>query len=166
MPRLNTPLNALDPANGWVNAPVHVHELSGWPVLLHFFSSSSEGSVDQVPELLALVERFKAQGLKVVGVHVPLNEGDIDTNYVEQQMRRLKVSWPVAVDDSGTEHSITRAHDVQGIPSLLVFDRNGLLRHHASGPRAVADIEAALADVTREEEASVPASAYAEGAAP
>lgn len=160
MPRLNQPLNAIDPANGWVNSPVHVHDLIGWPVLLHFFSASSEPCVEQLPELKQLIARHAPRGLKVVGVHVPLNEGDLDTNIVETHAKELGLDYPIAVDDPHPQRGITLAHDVHGIPSYLVFDREGALRHFSTGSEALRDLEGALHEVTSRREAAVPANAY------
>jgi thiol-disulfide isomerase/thioredoxin len=160
MPHLNAPLNALDPALGWINSYVHVHDLIGYPVLLHFWSIHCEQCVDQLPELKQLIQRIAPRGLKVVGVHVPLNETDLDTQVIEEHVQSLDLHYPIAVDDASAEHSITLAHDVRAIPAYLVFDREGLLRHFSCGADALVDLEPALDQVTSPEEAAVSASPY------
>ncbi len=160
MPRLNAPLNTLDPALGWINAPVHVHDLLGSPVLLHFWSVNCESCVDQLPRLKKLMERYDPLGLKVVGVHVPLNEGDLDTQLVDEHVQQLGLRHPIAVDDASSEHSITLAHDVRAMPAFLVFDREGRLRHYSSGPQALDNLTYALDHVTSAEEAAVAMTPY------
>jgi thiol-disulfide isomerase/thioredoxin len=159
MPKLNSPLQALDPALGWINAPVHVHELAGHPVLLHFWSVHCESCLNDMPQLHALLERYLARGLKVIGVHVPLHEADLDTQQVEEHVQALHLHHPIAVDDSSTIRSITLSHDVRAVPAFLVYDRDGRLRHYSSGPQALGNLEYALERVVagQEEHASAPA---------
>jgi hypothetical protein len=137
-------LTALDPALGWLNAPVHVHELSGHPVLLHFWSLHSEHSLEQLPDVLALLPRFEQQGLRAVGIHVPLLGEDLDTRYLEERVRNLGVEMPVAVDDAGAAHSITVAHGVHEVPTFQIYDRQGLLIESLTGQDVLAALPGAL----------------------
>ena len=144
MPRLHSPLNAIDPQMGWINAPVHVHDLGGSPVLLHFWSIHCEPCVEQWPRLKPMLDCYQARGLKVVGVHVPLQEDDLDTQVVEEHVQALGLHYPVAVDDASNSRSITLAHDVHAVPAFLLYDRGGVLRHYSAGPQALVTLEAAL----------------------
>ena len=62
------PLTLLDPDGGWVNAPLHVHELHGRPALLHFWSRNDATCRRELQQLLGWVESLRPRGLQLVGV--------------------------------------------------------------------------------------------------
>lgn len=144
MSRLHMSLAALDPALGWLNAPVHVHELAGRPVLLHFWSIHSERSLAQLPEVLGILASYEQRGLRAIGVHVPLRGEDLDSRYLEARVRSLGVRMPVAVDDAGAAHSITVAHAVHEVPTFQVYDREGFLTESLTGPDVLSRLPQAL----------------------
>ena len=142
MPPHRIPLTLLDPDGGWVNAPVHVSELHDRPVLLHFWSTNCKSCKEQLPPLHRLIAEFEPRGLRVIGVHVPLdeNEAALDTNVIEAEARRLNLTHPIAVDDG----SMAQSYGVKAIPAFLVFDTNGELRHQVSGEKALGHLRSAL----------------------
>lgn len=140
MSALDVPLTLLDPEGGWINAPVHVHDLHGRPVLLHFWSTNCESCKEQFPRLQSWLAEFGPKGLQLIGVHVPM-EGedlakDLDTNAIEATVKRLGLRYPVAVDDG----SMAAAYGVEALPAYLVYDPNGVLRHRAAGEDALSPL--------------------------
>ncbi|MET0401472.1 MAG: TlpA disulfide reductase family protein [Cystobacter sp.] len=132
----DTPLTLLDPEGGWINAPVHIHDLHGRPVLLHFWTERFASSRKQLPRLQALVKEFAPRGLQVIGVHIPMAGQDLeramDTNELEALVKRLGFHYPIAVDDG----SIATAHGVSSTPAYLVFDADLRPRLRALGDEA------------------------------
>ena len=128
MSELDVPLTLLDPEGGWINAPVHVHQLHGRPVLLHFWNERDLGARAQLPRLKALLDTFIPRGLQVIGVHVPQPGEELgramDTNRLESLSRRLGFQHPVATDDG----SMATAYGVEGTPTYLVYDDTLTLR--------------------------------------
>lgn len=125
-------LTVLDPNGGWVNAPLHVHDLRGWNVVMYFWNRDHA----QCHEMLAEVNRWSQdlgmRGVQAVGVHVPLQgtgQKALDTNAVETAARQHHLRHAIAVDDG----AISQAYGVTGIPTILLFDGSGRLRHRASG---------------------------------
>ncbi len=137
MSSLDVPLTLLDPRGGWINAPVHVHDLHGRPVLLYFWTERFTSSQTQLPRLQALVREFIPRGLQVIGVHVPMKGQDakqaMDTNDIEATVKRLGFHHPVAVDDG----SMAQAYGVQGTPAYLVFDESLKLRLRVLGDESL-----------------------------
>lgn len=133
MSSLHVPLTLLDPEGGWINAPVHVHDLHGQPVLLHFWNELDATSQAQLPRLKTLLDEFGTKGLRVIGVHVPTRDEDLghalDTNDIEATVKRLGFQHPVAVDDG----SMAAAYGVEGLPAYLVYDAFGILRLRSEG---------------------------------
>jgi len=130
---LDIPLTLLDPDGGWINAPLHVHDLHGRPVLLHFWSTHDESLQEQLPQLLEWIREFAPRGLQVIGVHVPLDGEDLrkamDTNDLEARAKQLSLHHPIAVDDG----SMMAAYRVSGLPSYLIYDAFGKQRMRVSG---------------------------------
>ncbi len=137
MSSLDVPLTLLDPEGGWINAPVHVHDLRGKPVLLHFWNELDDVSQAQLPLLKTLLDEFLVKGLQVIGVHVPVPSEELkhalDTNDIEATVKRLGFRHPVAVDDG----SMAAAYGVEVLPAYLVFDSFGIIRLRVAGEDAM-----------------------------
>jgi len=140
MSSLDVPLTLLDPEGGWINAPVHVHDLHGKPVLLHFWNELDDTSQRQLPRLKTWLDEFIPKGLLVIGVHVPVANEDLrhalDTNDIEATVKRLGFRHPVAVDDG----SMAAAYGVEGLPAYLVYDPFGIMRLRVAGDEAMGPV--------------------------
>jgi peroxiredoxin len=119
------PLTLLDPDGGWINAPVHVSQLHGRPVLMHFWSMDCDSCIDQIARLQEWIREYGPRGLMVIGVDVTHSEQELrDTNAVEGFARRYGLRHPIAVDDG----SMAQAYGVEDHPAYLLFDPQGYLR--------------------------------------
>lgn len=114
-------------ATGWINsAPLTSDVLVGKVVLYDFWTYSCVNCVRTIPHLRSWHERYRDDGLVVVGVHTPEFAFEKDRGNVEGAMARLGVTWPVALDE---ERNIWNAFRNQGWPSKYVTDRTGALRY-------------------------------------
>lgn len=139
------PLTLLDPDGGWINSPVHVSQLHGRPVLMHFWSMDCESCVDQIDQVQNWIRDYGPRGLVVIGVDVTHSESELrNTNAVEEFARRHGLRYPVAVDDG----SMAQAYGVDSHPSYLVFDTQGFLRMQASAPEQMQDVRRLLDRLT------------------
>lgn len=155
-PKHDLHLTLLDPDGGWINAPVHVSQLDEFPVLLHFFSMSSDGHAQDFAALQRFIAEFGPRGLKVIGVDVTHSAKELrDTNAVESFAREHKLGYPIAVDDG----SMAQVYGVKQTPAWLVFDADGVLRHHFSGEDAARQVRPVLERFTQyDTSAGAPAS--------
>jgi peroxiredoxin len=139
------PLTLLDPDGGWINAPVHVSQLHGRPVLLHFWSMDCESCGDQLEQVQEWIREYSARGLVVIGVDVTHSESELrDTNAVEQFAREHGLLHPIAVDDG----SMAQAYGVESHPAYLVFDTQGILRLEAIRPAQLQEVRRLLERLT------------------
>jgi peroxiredoxin len=139
------PLTLLDPDGGWINAPVHVSQLRGRPVLLHFWSMDCSSCVGQLALVQDWIVEYGPRGLVVIGVDVTHSESELrDTNAVEEFARRHGLRHPIAVDDG----SMAQAYGVDSHPGYLVFDTHGILRLHAFTPEQKDDVRRILERLT------------------
>ncbi|XXF79459.1 redoxin domain-containing protein [Myxococcaceae bacterium GXIMD 01537] len=139
------PLTLLDPDGGWVNAPIHVSQTHGRPVLLHFWSMDCERCVEQLAQVREWIEGYGRQGLIVIGVDVTHSDAELrDTNRVESFARRHGMGWPIAVDDG----SMAQAYEVDKHPAVLLFDAYGHLRLHADEREGLREVRPLLDRLT------------------
>jgi peroxiredoxin len=139
------PLTLLDPDGGWINAPVHVSQLHGRPVLLHFWSMDCEDCLSQLAQVQEWRLKYGPRGLAVIGVDVTHSEAELrDTNAVEFFARRHGLRHPIAVDDG----SMAQAYGVDTHPGYLVFDTQGTLRLRVFKPEQLWEVERLLERLT------------------
>jgi peroxiredoxin len=139
------PLTLLDPDGGWINAPVHVSQLRGRPVLMHFWSMDCRTCVDQISQVQDWIREYGPRGLVLIGVDVTHSEEELrDTNGVEAFALRHGLRHPIAVDDG----SMAQAYGVEEHPAYLLFDTQGILRLHAFTPGQMGELRMLLERLT------------------
>lgn len=94
--------------------------LKGKVVLLDFWATWCEPCEETIPRLAQLDERYRAQGLEVVGVSVD-DEGAPVGPYVREHRMR----YPVFVD---ADKQVMELYEVRGLPTTVLVDRRGRLR--------------------------------------
>ncbi|MFP3513240.1 redoxin domain-containing protein, partial [Peribacillus sp. SIMBA_075] len=68
----------------WVNGQVTKAELAGSPVLVHFWSVSCYMCKESMPSINEWRDKYAANGLKVIGIHMPRSEKDTDIETIKQ----------------------------------------------------------------------------------
>ena len=120
-----------DHATSWLNSPpLTAADLRGKVVLVDFWTYSCINSLRQLPYLRAWANKYKAQGLVVIGVHAPEFGFEKDIDNVRRAARDLQVDYPVALD---SDHFLWRAFHNEYWPALYFIDAQGRIRHHVFG---------------------------------
>jgi hypothetical protein len=89
----------------------------------------------------AWYDRYKDDGLVVVGVHSPEFDFEKVHANVEQAVAKLDVTWPVALDDN---MAIWSAFGNQYWPAKYIADRKGRIRYFHPGEGAYDETEDVL----------------------
>src|SRR5262245_1482117 len=127
-------LASLERANEWLNSPpLTPSALRGKVVLVDFWTYTCINWRRQFPYVRAWAEKYKAQGLVVIGVHAPEFEFEKNIANVRWAVKDMKIDYPVAVDNN---HVIWRAFRNQAWPALYFVDAQGRVRHHYFGEGA------------------------------
>jgi len=150
--KLRTPLPSFEGATTWLNgAPPSPERLRGAPVLVHFWAIGCHTCKEQMPTVARWRQELEPRGLRVVGVHIPVEATppETDAGSVATTVRELGISHPIAVDEVG---HLAHVFGVTGTPAYLVFDSAGALRHYQLGEGAEEPVEAALLRVLEETE--------------
>ncbi|MFT3666759.1 cytochrome c biogenesis protein DipZ [Piscinibacter sp.] len=151
---------ALDGATQWLNSPPLSHaELRGKVVLIDFWTYSCINCLRALPYVKAWHERYRDQGLVVIGVHTPEFAFERDAANVTRAMKELGIAYPVAIDNG---YTIWRAFGNRYWPAHYLIDAGGRLRHHHFGEGEYAETERMIQHLLREAGAAQVAPGLAE----
>ena len=132
-------LRSLGRATEWLNSPPLTEAgLRGKVVLVEFWTYTCINWLRVQPYVRAWAEKYKDQGLVVIGVHAPEFSFEKNLENVRRSVKDLNVSYPVAVDN---DHSIWRAFDNNYWPALYFVDAQGRVREHQFGEGHYAEAE-------------------------
>ena len=126
-------------AKGWINSkPLTAAALKGKVVVYDFWTYSCINCVRTFPEVRALYNRYRRDGLVVVGVHSPEFDFEKVPANVQAATKRLHVTWPVALDP---EMAIWGAFNNRYWPADYIADRRGHIRYQHFGEGDYANTE-------------------------
>lgn len=112
--------------------PLALGGLRGKVVLLDFWASWCGPCREGMPALAALDRRLRARGVSVVGVLTD----DAELDAAARMAHDLGVRYPLVIDDGAA----ARRFGVENLPTLVVVDRQGVIRATEVGPRSVDDL--------------------------
>jgi thiol-disulfide isomerase/thioredoxin len=141
-------LASLERATEWLNsAPLTAPALRGKVVVIDFWTYTCINWLRQLPYVRAWHDKYRDQGLVVIGVHAPEFAFEKDRNNVRWAVKNMKIDYPVAVDN---DHAIWRAFRNQYWPALYFIDAQGRVRHHHFGEGAYEKSEMIIQELLRE----------------
>jgi thiol-disulfide isomerase/thioredoxin len=124
-------LPSLGGATEWLNSPpLTAAGLRGRVVLVDFWTYTCINWLRTEPYVRAWAEKYKNQGLVVIGVHTPEFAFEHDVDNVRRAVKDMRVDYPVAID---SDYAIWRAFDNEYWPALYFVDAQGRIRHHKFG---------------------------------
>ncbi len=124
-------LASLSRATGWLNTePLTAAGLRGKVVLIDFWTYTCINWLRTVPYVRAWAEKYRDQGLVVIGVHTPEFPFEHDIDNVRRAVQVMNVPYPVAVD---SDYAIWRGFDNHYWPALYFVDAQGRVRHQQFG---------------------------------
>ncbi|WP_311883092.1 MULTISPECIES: cytochrome c biogenesis protein DipZ [unclassified Pseudomonas] len=141
-------LPPLDGAVQWLNsAPLDAQALKGKVVLVDFWTYSCINCLRTLPYVKAWAEKYRDQGLVVIGVHAPEFAFERDLGNVTKAMKELGINYPVAIDN---DYKIWRAFNNEYWPAHYFADAQGRIRYHHFGEGDYAESERVIQQLLRE----------------
>jgi len=134
---LGAPLGALakdmqfSGATAWLNSPaLSTAGLRGKVVLVDFGTYTCINWLRTLPHIRAWAEKYKDQGLVVIGVHTPEFEFEKNMANVRRAVKDLGLAYPIAVDN---DYAVWRAFANNAWPALYLIDAQGRVRYSHLG---------------------------------
>jgi cytochrome c biogenesis protein CcdA/thiol-disulfide isomerase/thioredoxin len=134
-PSLDLPVEGqlpeLSGATAWLNsAPLSAADLRGKVVLIDIWTFDCINCRNALPFVRAWAEKYKDQGLVVIGVHSPEFAFERKLDNVKRAARDLGLNFPIAVDNN---FAIWRAFNNEYWPAHYFVDAQGRIRFHKFG---------------------------------
>jgi peroxiredoxin len=98
--------------------PWTLKEQRGKVVVLNFWATWCPPCRKEMPDLEALYQQFKDQGLVILAI------SDEDAGKVKPFIAERKVTYPILLDPG---RKVNELFQIEGIPKTFVYDRNGKL---------------------------------------
>ncbi|HEX9373472.1 MAG TPA: redoxin domain-containing protein [Roseiflexaceae bacterium] len=137
----------------WINSePLALPELmrQGKVVLVDFWTYGCYNCQNTLPYVRQWWEKYKDQGLVIVGVHTPEFDSERVLENVQEAVRREQIGWPVVQDN---DYAIWRAYGNNYWPRFYLVDDRGQIIYDHIGEGAYDEtdrqIAAALAAAKR-----------------
>ena len=124
---------------GWLNTekPLTLAGLKGKVVVVTAFQMLCPGCVEHgLPQAKRLAAKFSRDEVEIIGLHTVFEHHAVMTPAALQVfMAEYKWPFPVGIDaaDGDGVPKTMAAYQMQGTPTLLLFDRAGRLRRHYFG---------------------------------
>ena len=99
-------------------------------MLVDFWTYTCINWLRTEPYVRAWAEKYKNQGLVVIGVHTPEFAFEHDVDNVRRAVKDMRIDYPVAVDN---DYAIWNAFKNEYWPALYFVDAQGRIRHHQFG---------------------------------
>jgi len=127
----------------WLNTdhPLRLAELGGKVVLLDIWTFGCINCQRVIPYLRDWHERYRDQGLVVIGNHYPEFAYEQDLGNLREALVRFDVPYPVAQDNDRATWS---AYRTRYWPTLFLIDKRGHIRYNHIGEGRYAETESAI----------------------
>jgi len=138
----------LNGAVAWINSPpLSAEALRGKVVLVDFWTYSCINCLRTLPYVKAWAEKYRDQGLVVIGVHAPEFAFERNIDNVRKAAHDLGVTYPIAIDNN---YAIWRAFSNNYWPAHYFIDAQGRIRFHHFGEGEYEQSEAVIRQLLAE----------------
>ena len=115
----------------WLNTrPLTASALRGKVVVTEFWTYTCINWRRTLPYVRAWADKYKDQGLVVIGVHTPEFGFEKELPNVRHAVKQIGITFPVAIDSN---YAIWNAFANEYWPALYFVDAQGRIRHHQFG---------------------------------
>lgn len=115
----------------WLNSPeLNAEALRGKVVLVDFWTYDCINCQHTLPYVKDWAKKYEKDGLVVIGVHTPEYGYERIIDNVKDQVKKLGITYPVAIDNN---YTIWRNFDNQYWPAHYLIDAKGQVRYSHFG---------------------------------
>lgn len=136
------------PGGAWFNSkPLTLAKLRGKVVIIDFWTYSCINCQRTFPYLRSWWDKYKDDGLVVIGVHSPEFEFEKSKDNVEKALSDFGLTYPIVQDN---EFSTWRAYSNQYWPAKYFIDKEGYIRYTHFGEGAYDESERVIQELLKE----------------
>jgi cytochrome c biogenesis protein CcdA/thiol-disulfide isomerase/thioredoxin len=147
------PAPELTGINGWLNSdPLTMKSLRGKVVLVDFWTYSCINCIRTLPYVTSWYEKYKDQGLVVIGVHTPEFAFEHKKENVAEALKKYKITYPVAQDN---DYATWQAYSNRYWPAHYLIDAQGNIRETHFGEGGYEETEMAIQALLKEAGAEI-----------
>ena len=114
--------------------PIGRDQLIGKTVVIDFWATWCGPCIHEIPGYVALQKKYAERGLVIVGVSVD-RKGE---TVVPPFAKKMSINYPLAL---ATQDVIEAFGGIEAIPTTLLIDREGKIRHRKVGAMETEDYE-------------------------
>jgi cytochrome c biogenesis protein CcdA/thiol-disulfide isomerase/thioredoxin len=130
------------PGGEWFNsAPLTINFLRGKVVLIDFWTYSCINCQRTFPYLRSWWEKYKDDGLVIIGVHTPEFEFEKKAENLKQAITDFELTYPIVQDNN---YSTWRAYNNRFWPAKYLIDKEGRIRYTHFGEGAYDETESEI----------------------
>ncbi|MBT7483304.1 thioredoxin family protein [Candidatus Peregrinibacteria bacterium] len=138
------PAPELKGITSWHNSePLTLEELKGKVVLIDFWTYSCINCIRNIPAVVEWYDKYKDDGLVVIGVHSPEFDFEKREKNVADSIKRFKINYPVAQDNN---FDTWLAYENHYWPAKYLVDRQGNVVYKKFGEGDYEATEKAIQD--------------------
>ncbi len=138
----------LIPGGEWFNSdPLTLEQLRGKVVLVDFWTYSCINCIRTLPYIESWYEKYKDQGLVIIGVHTPEFEFEKDPNNLAKAIVDFGLTYPIVQDN---DFATWKAYNNHYWPAKYFIDSKGRLRDMHFGEGDYAESEQLIRDLLKE----------------
>ena len=146
---LYTPAPNLSGIDGYLNVEegFNLDDVRGKVVMVDFWTYSCINCIRTLPYLTAWDEKYRDEGLVIIGVHTPEFEFEKDYENVKAAVEKHGIKYPVVLDNS---FSTWRAYSNRFWPHKYLIDKDGFIRYDHIGEGSYDETEKVIQELLAE----------------
>jgi thiol-disulfide isomerase/thioredoxin len=143
-----TPAPELVGIEAWINSePLTISELRGKVVLVDIWTYTCINCIRTLPHIKAWNEKYKDDGLVIIGVHSPEFAFEKELENVKAAVEKHGIKYPVALDNN---HETWRAFKNSYWPRKYLIDVKGNIRYDHIGEGGYDETEKVIQELLNE----------------
>jgi thiol-disulfide isomerase/thioredoxin len=141
----------------WLNSPpLTMESLRGKVVLVDFWTYSCINCIRTLPYLKSWDEKYRDEGLVIIGIHTPEFEFEHDQSNVRMAIAKYGLKYPIALDNG---YQTWTAFENHYWPHKYLMDQDGVIRYEQIGEGGYPETEAMIQTLLSERGAKARAKA-------
>jgi len=140
--------------SGYLNVEdIKIADLRGKVVIIDFWTYTCINCIRTLPHLVSWDEKYRDEGLVIIGVHTPEFEYEKDYDNVQNALDKHNIKYPVVQDN---DYGTWRAYANQYWPHKFIIDSEGFIRYDHIGEGGYVETERVIQELLSEISDEVP----------